>query len=292
MDLKPILAINTLAYHGYDLPTAVREVAKLGVEYIEPALIRSYYPEFTEEYFTSANAQELLQLMNENNLKIVALAAHMDLGQSGAVEAFTRRMEFAKELGATIIHTNTTQQAKRTTFLNNLEDLIPLAESLDVVIALENPGDGEDNIVSSGKAGASLIEQIGSKYVRLNYDFSNVFSYSQGKLRPEDDFKYALPYVAHFHLKEIAPKGSGWAFVGIGKGVTDYGTILHELAQESNLSPMSIELPLRFERGADFVIFRDLNSPVPELSEIRKVLKDSLDFIRGCPAPSGRKMWW
>jgi len=282
MNPKPILAINTLAYHGYDLPTAVREVAKLGVEYIEPALISSYYPEFTEEYFTSANAQELLQLMNENNLKIVALAAHMDLGQVDAITGFKKRMEFAKELDARIIHTNTTQQARKSTFLKNIGELLPLAESLNLIVALENPGDGEDNIVSSGKAGASLIEQIGSKHVRLNYDFSNVFSYSQGKLKPEDDFKYALSYAAHFHLKEIAPKGSsGWAFVEIGKGVTDYKTILHDLAQEPNLPPMSIELPLRFERGADFVIFRNPASRAPELSEIRKVLKDSLDFIRG-----------
>ena len=121
MNPKPIIAINTLAYHGYDLPTAIREVAKLGVEYIEPALISSYYPEFHEEYFTSINARRLLSMITENDLKLVALGAHMDLGQPDAAAAFERRMEFAKELGAAIIHTNTTQYASKFTFLKNVK---------------------------------------------------------------------------------------------------------------------------------------------------------------------------
>lgn len=280
MNPKPIIAINTLVYHGYDLPTAIREVAKLGLEYIEPALISSYYPEFHEEYFTPLNARKLLQILAENKLKIIALGGHMDLGQSGAIEAFTRRMEFAKELGAKIIHTNTTQQIRASVFLRNIEKLIPLAESLDLVIALENPGDGEDNIVSSGKTGAALIQQIGSEHIRLNYDFSNTFSYSKGAIKPEEDFRYALPYAAHFHLKEIQSQKVGWAFVEIGKGVTDYSKIFHDLAQETNTPPMSIELPLRFERNSDFTIFRDPDLPPPELGKIQSILQGSLEFIR------------
>ena len=42
---------------------------------------------------------------------------------------------------------------------------------------------------------------------------------------------------------------------------------------------MSIELPIRFNRGSDFKIKYDPENNIPPLSEIRRVLKDSKDFI-------------
>jgi sugar phosphate isomerase/epimerase len=251
VNTEPIIAVNTLAYHGHDLRTALREISELGATYVEPALISSYYEEFTEEYFTPENANELCRFMTENGLKMVALGAHMDLGQAGSTDAFKRRMEFAKALGAKFVHTNAARVSEEPFFLKNIEALIPVAEDLDLIITLENPGDGTENIVSTGKAGAALIVRIGSQRVRLNYDFSNVFSYSKGRVKPEDDFRYALPFSAHFHLKEIKPAGAEWAFVEIGKGVTDYGGILKALAQEEPIPPMSIELPLRFKRNTE-----------------------------------------
>ena len=279
MNTEPIIAVNTLAYHGYDLKTALREISGLGAAYVEPALISSYYEEFTEEYFTPENANELCRFVSENGLKMVALGAHMDLGQAGSTDAFKRRMEFAKALGAKFVHTNAARVSEEPFFLKNIEALIPVAENLDLIITLENPGDGTENIVSTGKAGAALIVRIGSQRVRLNYDFSNVFSYSKGRVKPEDDFRYALPFSAHFHLKEIKPAGAEWAFVEIGMGVTDYGTILKALAQEEPIPPMSIELPLRFKRDAEYQIRLEPGAAAVPLAEIRNVLKGSLDYI-------------
>jgi len=279
VNTEPIIAVNTLAYHGYDLKTALSEISKLGAPYVEPALIASYYEEFAEEYFTPENANELCRSVSENGLKMVALGAHMDLGQAGSADAFKRRMEFAKALGAKFVHTNTARVSGEAFFLKNIEALIFVAEDLDLIITLENPGDGTENMVSTGKAGAALIERIGSQRVRLNYDFSNVFSYSKGTVKPEDDFRYALPFSAHFHLKEIKPAGAEWAFVEIGRGVTDYGAILKALAQEEWIPPMSIELPLRFKRDAEYQIRLDPGAAAVPLAEIRNVLRGSLDYI-------------
>lgn len=279
MNTQPIIAVNTLAYHGYDLKTALKEISELGATYVEPALISSYYEEFSEGYFTPENANELCRFLSENGLKMVALGAHMDLGKPGSAKAFKRRMEFAKALGAKFVHTNTARVSEEPLFLKNIEALIPVAEDFDLIITLENPGDGEENIVGNGKAGAALIERIGSQRVRLNYDFSNVFSYSKGRVKPEDDFRYALPFSAHFHFKEIKPAGTEWAFVEVGKGVTDYGAILKALAQEKWIPPMSIELPLRFKRDAEYQIRLDPGAAAVPLAEIRNVLRGSLDYI-------------
>jgi sugar phosphate isomerase/epimerase len=53
-------------------------------------------------------------------------------------------------------------------FLHSLENLLPHAESCGLVITLENPGDGDDDVMGSGEDGAALIRKIGSPNIRLN----------------------------------------------------------------------------------------------------------------------------
>jgi hypothetical protein len=78
--------------------------------------------------------------------------------------------------------------------MKNMERLVEKAESLNMIIGLENPGDGKENIIDSGKAGTPVLQQIGSDLVRFNYDFGNVISHFKERLRPEEDYKYALPF--------------------------------------------------------------------------------------------------
>ncbi len=175
------------------------------------------------------------------------------------------------------MHTNTSQRQRERDFLAAVEAVIPIAERAGITICLENPGDGSDNIVDSGRAGADLVERIGSPCVRLNYDFSNIYSYSRGALRPEQDYVDALPVAAHLHLKEIARDGFGWRFVPIGAGVTHYDTILRRLGSEA--PPLAIELPLRHHRGPDWRIALDPREPPVALPAIRAAMTQSLRFV-------------
>jgi len=280
LNVETVLAVNTLIFHGYKFEETFAEIHKLGFLYVEPALISSYYPEIDDNYFSQKkHIKQLNSLISANGLRVIAVGAHIDLGEKKAAESFRKRMAFAKGLGAQYIHTNSTENKNYSAFLNNLEKLLPLAESLKLVITLENPGDGENNILDTGEKGAILIKKMGSPYLRLNYDFSNVYSYSKGKIKPENDFKKALPFTAHMHLKEIQAHGKEWRFVAIGQGITDYESIFYYLSQNKILLPMSIELPIRFKRGSDFKIKYDPKSQIPSIAEIRKVLKDSRDFI-------------
>jgi sugar phosphate isomerase/epimerase len=276
MDVSFVVAANTLAYHGYDFSVALEQIEAMGFTHVEPALISSYYPEFDDAFFSGAEARKMKRLIEDTGLKVFAMGGHMDLGKGGAVASFARRMEFAKELGASIIHTNSTTRDRYQVFLNNLTELASTAESLDLIIALENPGDGQNDILGSGRQGAELIERLGLPFVRLNYDFSNTYSYSKGRIKPEEDFHSALPFSVHWHLKEMVPIEDRWEFVAIGQGITDYRSIFEKTEK---IPPMSIELPLRFHRGADYKIARHPGSePVP-LVKIREVLSASRSFI-------------
>jgi len=146
-DRTPIIAINTLAYHGYPLDTALEEIVQL-TDYVEPVFITKYDPTLREECFNEDNARTLTMRLKQAGLKIVAMGSHMDLGQSNAVAIFESRMEFAKAIGAKTIITNAGRKSCHTTFYKNMDRLISYAEKIDLTIALENPGDGQDLILA------------------------------------------------------------------------------------------------------------------------------------------------
>lgn len=283
--MERIISINTLAYLGYDLATALKEISQLGARYVEPAFTAGYSEGIKEEDFSKRHAHALREMISDNGLNVIALAAHMDLGTKHSVSAFERRMDFARELGARIIHANASQQTNESYFFSNLEQLASFAESIGLIIALENPGDGENQIIHSGESGASVVRKIGSEFIRLNYDICNTFSYSKGKIRPEDDIKYALPFAVHFHLKDMRPRKGGWSSSEIGRGVINYSEILLLLAKEPHLPPLGIELPLKLQRDTHFNP-KIKQSPV-ELSEIRKILINSLEFVEKILGPQG-----
>jgi sugar phosphate isomerase/epimerase len=271
------IAINTLAFHGYPLDTALVEIARLGA-YVEPVYISKYDPALCEEYFTANNAEVLRKRLEALRLKVTSMASHMDLGQVDAVDIFRRRMDFAKAIGARMILTNATRKPQQETFYSNVEKLAAQAEKLDLVIALENPGDGQDQLLGTGTEGIAVLERLGSNRVRLNYDFCNVFTYSKGTRRPDEELESVLPYVSHLHLKNVKACEGTWAVCGIDEGVIDYRRLLRRFPALSGI-PMSIELPIRFGFDGQFNFMLRREFTTPSLESIRGILKTSLDYL-------------
>jgi sugar phosphate isomerase/epimerase len=272
------ISINTLAYEGYDLRTATTEISKMGASYIEFGFTRDWMSSLTEELFEEVNAKRMSTLLSDVGLSCIALAAHMDLTMESSIIEFKKRMNYAKRIGARIIHTKVGPVSRKKAFMENVETLARMAEQMDILIGLENPAEGENEIIDSGKAGALIIKEIGSSFVKLNYDFGNTFAYSHGQVRPESDYRKALPHVAHLHLKDVRKNESGWYFSQIGKGVINYDAIIESLMKEKRLLPMSIELPFIFNLSHDFIVRRS-EKPM-ELSQITKTLQDSLNYVK------------
>jgi sugar phosphate isomerase/epimerase len=275
------IAVNTLAFHGYPLDTALEEIARLTSD-VEPVYISKYDPTLREEYFHETNARKLRRRLDGLRLKVSSVGSHMDLGQAEAVEVFRRRMEFARAIGARMILTNATETSRKATFLRNIESLAVYAEKLDLVIALENPGDGQDQLLGTGLAGAALLEELGSDRVRLNYDFSNVFTYSKGTRRPEEELEAVLSYVSHLHLKNVKFSEGTWPVCGLDGGILDYRRLFQQFPALQSI-PMSIELPVRFGYDAAFRFGLREQLATPSLDSIRKTLQDSLNYLRCKP---------
>jgi sugar phosphate isomerase/epimerase len=276
--MAPILSVNTLIYRGYDIPTILNELSRLDVKYVELAFIKTYAPELGEEDFSQRNGQKVRKLLKNFGLSTVALSAHMDMGLADSVDRFKSRMAFAKEIGARIVITNSSGRPQATTFFKNMEKLAQYAQSLPLVIGLENPGDGTEQIVDCAVTGAQTLQRIGSDFVKLNYDIGNLFIYSKGVMRPERDFEDSIPWSVHFHLKDIRKDRTGYFYSEIGKGVIHYRPVLNSLCEKAPAIPIGIEIPLCLKRGVDFIPWID-SSPV-DLSEIRMILKGSIEYVK------------
>jgi len=274
---NPIL-ISTAAYDGYDLATAFREISRVGVDLVEVAFIEGYTDPFTEDYFNDDNAAEITARLAEHNLKCLSFSSHVDLSREGIVEIFKNRMAFAKKLGSKYIVSNAAPLQNKSQFMENIKKLGQTAAGLDMMIVLENPGDGKANVMDSAEPAAVLIAEIGLENVKINYDFGNLLSHCFEKIRPEKDYKYVRDTAVHYHIKDVASDEAGWYFTEIGRGTIDYGKIIKELAALPEPVPLSFEIPLRIRRAPDASPRRA--SQAVDLKEIRQVMEKSVNFVK------------
>jgi sugar phosphate isomerase/epimerase len=203
------------------------------------------------------------------------MSSHIDLGAADSVAVFRSRMDFARRIGARVINTNAAVRDNAEGFARNIEPLARHAEAIGLTIALENPGDGRDNLANTAAGGLELVTRTGRACVRLNYDPANTASHRPDLPDPVQGALAALPGCAHLHLKDVRRNAQSWTFTPLGEGELDLGRLLDALADWPSL-PVGIELPLRLHRDPTARPVRRA-APVP-LPEIEAAILRSLDF--------------
>lgn len=275
---NPIL-VSTIAYDGYDLDTAFQGIAGAGAEYVELAYSEAYTAAVTEDSFSKEAAEDVRKSLRAAGLSCLCLAAHTDMSLAGSVDKFKLRIDFAKNLGADYIVSTAGPIANRDQFLKNIKELGDYAGEAGLTICLENMGDGQPNIIDSAAPAVELIKEINRESVKINYDFANLLPHLREQLRPEDDYKIALPETGYIHLKDAAKYENGnWYFPAIGDGMVDFKTILPALAVHPKPIPLSLELSLRINRKPDATTIRAEEAVA--LETINSVLAQSLQFVK------------
>lgn len=272
------LIVSTAIYDGYSFAEAFKSLAKLDIKSVELAFIGGYTEAFTEDYFCDKNAEILLELLADSQLSCTSFSSHVDLTAEGIVDVFKKRMDFAKAVGAATIVTNAAPTEKSALFYRNISELAQHAEALELMIGLENPGDGVPNVVNLGEGASAVIQQIGSPWVGINYDFGNLLSHCFEKVRPEEDYKKCQQDIVHYHVKDVLQDADGWHFTEIGGGSIDYKTILAEISAGPSPKPISLEIPLRLRRDRKAQPSRQ-EGKVP-LTQIETILQKSIAFVR------------
>ncbi len=272
-----IVSVSAAPYDGHAFPRMLDSMARCGVHHVEPAFIVGYTEPFDETTFGAANARQYRAWLDASGLECHAFSSHIDLGRADAVTVFTGRMDFAAALGAKVINTNAAVRTSRDRFMANIEPLADHAVSLGMVIGLENPGNGEDNLMNDAAEGLALVASIDLPSVRLNYDPGNTVSHRPGQIDASADAVAALPGCAHFHLKDVRRDAEGWSFTVPGQGDLDCDTIMRALASRPAL-PFAVELPMRMRRRGDAQPVRR-PEPIP-LPAIEAAMRECMDYVR------------
>lgn len=274
---NPVL-ISTVAFDGYTLSTAIREIAAVGADGVEIAFIEGYTEPFTEEDFNQGHADEILSQLMKYNIPCRSFSAHMDLTKENGVEIFRQRMVFARMLGADTIISNAAPVDKKNDFFLNIMQLGQTAKSIGITIALENPGDGRANLIDTAQQAGPFIDAMALEAVGLNYDFGNLISHCFEKISPEADYLHALTQICHYHIKDVDRREDGWGFTAIGDGIIDYQYILSAIGRDPRPLPVSLEIPLRLQRDVNARPIRAHERV--DLDYISTTLEHSIGFVR------------
>ncbi|MDR0439714.1 MAG: sugar phosphate isomerase/epimerase [Candidatus Accumulibacter sp.] len=276
-----ILSVSGAPYDGYEFPEMLESLAACGVTHVEPAFIVGYTEPFDESAFTEAKARQSLAWLRDSGLACHVFSSHIDLGREDAIEVFKGRMDFAARLGARFINTNAAARANGERFFRNIEALARHAERLGMIICLENPGDGSDNLINTAADGIALLNRLKHDRIRLNYDAANTISHRPfgrpGGVVPADDALLATPYCGHAHIKDARVTPAGYFFVPLGEGDIGCERILRAVAAQTDLD-ISIEIPLRLHRSPNAQPIRRA-APVPR-AEIETVVRAALAFVQ------------
>ena len=270
-----ILSVSAAPYDGYAAPGMLDSLAACGVRHVEPAYIVGYTEPFDETVFSDEHARRYAGWLDASGVACRVVSSHIDLGRDHAVAVFRGRMDFARLLGATIINTNASVLGGEASFFRTIDVLARHAETLGMVIGLENPGDGRPGLFDVAEDGVLLAQRIGSPHVRLNYDPGNTAS-QRPDIDPVADAVRALPACAHLHLKDVRKTQEGWYFPALGQGDLDYGPLLDALRTRPDL-PLSVEMPARMRRGPDAQPWRRVQRVDRE--RIEDSLRQSLAFL-------------
>ncbi len=271
-----IVSINAAPYDGHPLGRVLDSLANVGARWIEPAYIVGYTEPFDETAFTAEKGRAYAAALQASGIGCFAFSSHIDLGREDAVEVFLGRMDFARQVGARVINTNAAARRNEARFFENIQVLARHAEQLDMLIGLENPGDGSDNLLNVAADAPGLLQRIGHPRVGLNYDAGNTASH-RPKVVPSDDALEAMPLCLYTHVKDVRTTGEGYFFTPVGEGDIDCAAILRGI--DTTAINCSIEIPLRLYRGPDAQP-RRASEPVA-ISEIERVIGTSLRYVEG-----------
>ena len=227
---------------------ALEGIAAAGFARVEPAFIDGYVP-FDEQDLDERAGARLLDAIRAQGLSVHAVSAHIDLGAADAPERLARRIGFAAALGAACLVSNAGAADAAASVRSTIEGAIPALEDAGIVLALENPGHGQGNLIPDGAAGVRLLAELGFPApVRLNYDLGNAYTYHQGQLDAVADLDIALPHLAFAHLKDVAADGPHWRFVAAGTGEVGLPALVRRLVAARPDLVLGLEMPLRLTR--------------------------------------------
>ena len=167
------------------------------------------------------------------------MSGHAQLHTDDGKRRLTNVLRAGQELGITALNTFTgdAQSEKEVAaFEENVRAIADEAQTAGIRLCIET----DSNLLPTAEIGRGILERIGHPWIQFNYDPGNVIYYTGAV--PEDDLRFALDRLGHFHLKDQRG-GKGVAdFPPLGEGDVDIASILRDLSESGFSGPVSMEI--------------------------------------------------
>jgi hexulose-6-phosphate isomerase len=134
-----------------------------------------------------------------------------------------------------------------------IRTLIPLAEELQVVIAIEEVW---NKFLLSPLEMASYIDEFRSTWIKAWFDVGNVVLYGY----PQDWIHTLGSRIAKVHIKDFKRTSDGFAWVNLGEGDVDWPAVRQAFADIGYSGSAIVEL-----KGGDEAYLRDVSQRVDRL---------------------------
>jgi sugar phosphate isomerase/epimerase len=190
------------------------------------------------------------------------LGGHCRLLKDNSINNFNKVLDLAESLGVKYVSTDTgeiEEEEDKEKFFREIRKIGEYAAPKNISICIEMHGDW----FNSGKKGSEIIKDIDLDNVKINYDTGNVIFFND--TRPEDDIKYALPFLGFIHLKDSSGKYKDWDFPTIGEGAINFEKIFNSIKDYKG--PISLEIE-----------FDGKKQPLEKISD---GLKKSMEYLKG-----------
>jgi len=201
--------------------------------------------------------------------KLPVLSVMEDLRLTGAAEPQLERLEqslrLAKEIGRPVVETIVggkppEWEGLRASFLERLRPWAKLAERYKVPVAIKAH---IGSALHTPADAAELCRQVGSPFLKLNYDFSH---FQLQGMTLEQSLREALPFIAMIHVKDSTGAAPTHRFVLPGAGSINYNEYAALLDKAKYRGPIVVEVsahvleqePFDAEAAARFVAHKVL----------------------------------
>ena len=264
--MKRIVAVNSNSYHGFSLEEAIKGISEAGFRYIELTATKGW----TEHVFPTMSFSELLDVkesLKKAGLSPIAMSGHTNLMDKERIGDFIKNIHLAAFFDCTYIvssigeaHLKDNAVTTNETAAEHIRGLIPLLESLDLTLVLENHGEHATGMIIK-----EIVEMVNSPRVLINFDTANGIHYAG--VNPLDDMPGCMEKIGFVHLKDKIGGMQEWNFPALGKGEVDIAGVLSLLDEAGNNAPVSIEIEFTAAGAKD-------------LAEVNQAVRDSYAHLK------------
>jgi L-ribulose-5-phosphate 3-epimerase len=244
---RHILAATPTCFLGFDPWVAYRYFQRAGIRHVEvlafPACMGIQFglTTFAPESMDARDVQLLRERLQAMQLTPLTVGAFCDPLDPPQVEAFRRRIDFARQLGAPFVIGDVSPDAetggRRRKLVNALRRFGDYATERGIRIALET----HKGPTRNGKLARELLSEVNHPSVGFNYDTGNIYYFNEG-IDPAEDVKEIADRVIHVHLKDTLGGKGQWQFCALGEGRVDFPRVIQTLESAEYSGPYSLEI--------------------------------------------------